>query len=144
MGYWVASLALIAFGIVGAMSIGRPFLMIGLAMLLLGRLRSRRLVYWPVMLGLVAYNVAYWAIAPAYCSASSTVGGPSSAATCTSLIGIPWPDDATGMNVDTAAFGIANGIAIAAGIATAVFVLYLLRLDRKRRLGSPGGPASAG
>jgi hypothetical protein len=118
------------------MSIGLPFLMIGLAMLLLGRLRHRTLVYRPIMLGLIAYNIAFWLTIPFYCSSSSTPDGGSSAATCSSLIGIPWPDDATGMNVTPAAFGIAFAIAVVVGIVTAALVLSWLWMDRQRTSGS--------
>lgn len=136
MGYWAAGLGLIVFGTLGLMTIGLPFLMIGLAMLLLGRMRHRTLAYWPIMLGLIASNIAFWLTIPFYCSASSTVGGGSSAATCSSLIGIPWPDDATGMNVTPAAFGISFGLAIVVGIVAAVLVLSWLWMDRERRSGS--------
>ena len=143
MGYWSVSVALIAFGTLGLMTIGLPFLMIGLAMLLLGRIRHRALAYWPIMLGLIAYNIAFWLTIPFYCSASSTPDGLSSAATCSSLTGIPWPDDATGMNVTPAAFGISFGFAVVVGIVTAVLVLSWLWMDRERRSGSVRRASSA-
>jgi hypothetical protein len=141
MGYWIASFALISFGIVGAMSIGRPFLMIGVAMLLLGRVRRRTLLFWPPMLGLIAYNIAYWAIAPYSCSITGTVGGDLSAAICTSPVGIRWPDDPSGLNVAPVASAISTGIALLVGIATAALVLSWLWLDRQRRSASGPGPA---
>jgi hypothetical protein len=144
MGYRAASLGLIIFGILGLMSIGLPFLMIGLAMLLLARSRHRPLVYWPIMLGLIAANVAYWLTVPFYCSASSTPDGSVSAATCSSLTGIPWPNDATGMNVSPAAFGISFALAIVVGIVTAVLVLSWLWMDRERRSGSARRASSGG
>jgi hypothetical protein len=142
LGYWAASVALIAFGTLGLMTIGLPFLMIGVAMLLLGRVRHRAIIYWPIMAGLIGSNIAFWLTIPFYCSASSTVVGGSSAATCSSLIGIPWPDDATGMNVTPAAFGIVSSFAIVVGIVTAVVVLSWLWIDRERTAGrrqAPGG-----
>lgn len=87
MAYWIASLALIVFGILGAFSIGQPFFLVGLAMLLLGPFRGRPLVFWPPLLGVVAYNVVYWAVAPFSCSAGSNPGG-SSTTVCSSLIGL--------------------------------------------------------
>ena len=91
MGYWITSIALITFGLVGAMSIGRPFFLVGLAMVLLGPIRRRAIAFWPPFLGVVAYNVAYWLTVPAYCSASGSPDGGATRATCTSFIGIPWP-----------------------------------------------------
>ncbi len=87
MGYWVGSLGLIAFGVIAMFSIGRPFLLVGLAMLILGPLRSRPVLFWPPLAAVIAYNVAYWAVAPLYCTATEAVGGTSTT-TCSSLIGI--------------------------------------------------------
>ena len=89
MAYWIASLALIVFGFLGQFSIGQPFFLVGVAMLMLGRFRGRPLIYWPPLLAVVAYNVVYWAVAPFGCSASSGAGG-TSATDCWSLIGIHW------------------------------------------------------
>jgi hypothetical protein len=136
MGYWIVSLGLIAFGIVSALSIGLPFLLMGLAMLVLSPIRHRPLAFWPPMLGLIAYNIAFWAIAPFSCSITGTVGGGLSAATCTSPVGIRWPDDPSGLNVAPVAFAISAGIALLVGIATAALVLYWLWLDRQRRSAS--------
>jgi hypothetical protein len=93
VGYWVASLGLIALG-VGMFSIGRPFLMVGLAMLILGPLRRRPVLFWPPLLAVIAYNVGYWAVAPFYCTATEAVGGASTT-TCSSLIGIGYSGSGT-------------------------------------------------
>lgn len=87
MGYWVASLGLIAFGVIASFSIGRPFLLVGIAMLILGPLRRRPVLFWPPLLAVIAYNVGYWAVAPLYCTATEAAGGTSTT-TCSSLIGI--------------------------------------------------------
>ena len=87
MGYWVASIGLIAFGVVAMFSIGRPFLLVGLAMLILGPLRRRPVLFWPPLAAVIAYNVGYWAVAPLYCTATEAAGGTSTT-TCSSLIGI--------------------------------------------------------
>ncbi len=141
MGYWITSLVLIAFGIAGAMTIGRPFLFIGLAMLVLGPLRRHALVFWPPLLGFVAYNVADFAIAPFYCSASSSPGGGSGQTACSSLIGISWPADQSGQGVSAGAFDIANGVAVIIGVV--VFALVLGRLWWDRRKGPARGSGYA-
>jgi membrane-bound ClpP family serine protease len=133
MGYWITSLALVGFGLVTGFSIGRPFFLIGAAMLVLGRLRHRALVFWPPFLGFVAYNIAFFAIAPFYCSAGGIVGGGMTTATCSSLVGIPWPDDPSGLNVSASAFDIANGVSLIIGVAIAALVYGGLRLDRERK-----------
>ncbi|MEO7666717.1 MAG: hypothetical protein ABIU97_06750 [Dehalococcoidia bacterium] len=85
--YWITSLVLVVFGFLGSFSIGQPFLLIGLAMLVLGPIRKRPLVYWPPMLAVVAYNIVYWAVAPLSCTATAAVGGTSHTV-CSSLIGV--------------------------------------------------------
>jgi hypothetical protein len=132
MGYWTVAVVLIAYGIAGAMTIGRPFFLIGLAMLVLGPVRHRPRVFWPPLLGLVAYNIAFWTITPFYCSATSVVGGPSTT-TCSSLIGIPWPADSSGVADPGAAFVITNLVGVVVGIA--VFAAVLFRLSRSRAEG---------
>ncbi len=87
MGYWVASVSLIAFGVVATFSIGRPFLLVGLAMLILGPLRRRPVLFWPPLVAVIAYNVGYWAFVPLYCTATETAGGTSTTI-CSSLVGI--------------------------------------------------------
>jgi hypothetical protein len=61
MAYWITSLGLIAFGFLGMFSIGRPFFLVGLAMLVLGPVRRRPMIFWPSLLAVVAYN---WATGP--------------------------------------------------------------------------------
>lgn len=87
MGYWITSLGLIAFGLIGSLSIGRPFLLVGLALLVLGPLRSRPVLFWPPLVGVILYNLGYWAVAPFYCTVTEGVVGTSSTE-CSSLIGI--------------------------------------------------------
>jgi hypothetical protein len=91
--YWIATFGLIGFGFLGMLSIGRPFLMVGLAMLLLSPFRTRPTVFWPPIAAIIAWNVGFFAIAPMSCTATQTVGAGSSAAgesttVCSSLTGI--------------------------------------------------------
>ena len=55
MGYWIAALLLVAFGFITGFSIGPPFLLVGLAMLVLGPLRRRPRLYWPPLVGVLAF-----------------------------------------------------------------------------------------
>ena len=87
MGYWITSIGLIALGLVGTFSIGRPFLLVGLALVVLGPVRRRPVLFWPPLVAVIAYNVGYWAVVPLYCTATEAVGGTSATA-CSSLIGI--------------------------------------------------------
>jgi hypothetical protein len=133
MVYWLVTAVLIGFGILAALSIGLPFLTMGLAMLLLAPLRRRALVIRPIIAGLVAGNVAFWLTAPFECTASSSPVGGSSAVTCSSLTGIPWPSDASGMNVAPSAFGISAVVALLVAVVVAALVFSWLWMDRERR-----------
>jgi hypothetical protein len=141
MGYWIASFALIAFGILGAMTIGLPFLLVGLAMLSLSPIRHRPIAFWPIFLGFVAFNLASLLIEPSYCSASSVAGGGPSPTTCSSLTGIPWPADATGAGASSTGFVVALGISIFIGLTVFVVSLTWLYMERRKR---PGSDAEAG
>jgi len=127
VGYWVASLGLMAFGVVAMFSIGRPFLLVGLAMLILGPLRSRPVLFWPPLVAVIAYNVGYLAVAPFYCSATEAVGGTSTT-TCSRLIGIGY----SGSGIYNPSLDTANqaGLLLAA-IAFIVVLATLLWQGRR-------------
>ncbi len=133
MGYWIASAALIVFGILGSMTIGQPFVIVGLAMVVLGPFRHRPLVFWPPMLAVIAYTVTFWAISPLYCSATSPAGGPTGPTTCSSLIGIPWP--ATAGGVATSVFDQTKSVGLL--VAAIVFIVVLAALLWRRQTQSP-------
>lgn len=124
MGYWTVALGLVAFGFVTGFSIGAPFLLIGMALLALGPVRRRPAFFWPPLAAVIAGNAAYWAVVPAYCTATSEVtqaGAVAGSTTtiCSSLLGIPY----AGAGIDNPP----NGPAAAAGVAAAI-VAFLVML----------------
>lgn len=133
MAYWIASLLLIAFGILGAFTIGQPFLIVGLAMLVLGPLRHRSLWFWPPMAAVLAYNMAFWVITPLYCSSTSSPGDAPALTSCSSLIGITWPANGGGLADPSAAFAQTNGVALA--LAVCAFGAVLAWMLRRREAG---------
>jgi hypothetical protein len=128
VGYWIASLGLIAFGVVGMFSVGRPFLLVGLAMLVLGPLRSRPALYWPPLVAVIAHNVGYWAVAPLYCSATEAVGDASTTV-CSSLIGIRY----AGSGIYNPSLDPANQVGLM--LAAVAFVVVLAAMLRNGRAG---------
>jgi hypothetical protein len=116
--YWVLSLGLVTFGLVGMLSIGRPFFLVGLTMLLLGRVRRWPALFWPPLSAVVAYNVGYWAVAPFSCTATATLGGGASTV-CSSLVGIVY----AGPGIYNPSLAPANQVALALAVATFVVVL---------------------
>jgi hypothetical protein len=85
--YWIAAVALVVFGVLGGFSIGGPFLILGMAMLVLGPVRQRPRLFWPVIAGVVAFNVGYWAVTPMVCTTTAHLGEEASTV-CTNLLGI--------------------------------------------------------
>jgi hypothetical protein len=133
LGYWITTLGLLVFGFVGMLSIGRPFLLVGLALLLLSPLRRRPAAFWPPLAAVIAWNVGFMAIAPMYCVATQSVGVGSSGESitvCTSLTGIAF--SGRGMyNPPTEPFAQA-ALSFAAIVFVAVLVAVLW-LQRSRR-----------
>ena len=124
MGYWITTFGLIVFGFVGMLSIGRPFLLVGLALLLLSPLRTRPAAFWPPLAAVIAWNVGYLAIAPMTCTATQTVGVGSSGASesstvCSSLTGIVY----SGRGVYNPPLEPANQAALLLAVVTFVMVL---------------------
>lgn len=134
MAYWITSLALIGFGILGVASIGQPFFLVGLAMVLLGAFRERPLIFWPPLLAVIAYNLAFLAVAPFYCTASSTVGSTSTTV-CSSLIGLRH----TGESIYNPSFMPAVWVGLTFAGLTAIAVLAFLLWKRRTRSSAPTG-----
>ena len=134
MTYWILSLALVAFGVVGALSIGRPFLLIGLTMLLLGRWRHRPAILWPPLLAMIAYNVVFWATVPFACTTTQSVGegsaGEASTTVCSNLLGTTWSGH--GVFNPSLEPAIQAGV-VAAGLALVVGLVMVRTLNAIRR-----------
>jgi hypothetical protein len=127
VGYWAASIGLIAFGVVAMFSIGRPFLLVGLAMLILGPLRRRPVLFWPPLAAVIAYNVGYWAVAPLSCTATEAAGGTSTTS-CSSLIGIGY----SGSGIYNPSLDPANQAGLVLAVIAFVVVLATLLWQRRR------------
>lgn len=128
MGYWITSFGLIAFGVVAMLSIGRPFLLVGLAMLILGPLRRHPTLYWPPIVAVIAYNVGWWAVAPMYCTATQAVGGVSTTI-CSNLLGFTW----SGSGIYNPSLEPANQAALL--MAAVAFVVVLAVMPWRGRAG---------
>jgi hypothetical protein len=90
MTYWLATLAVFVLSYLTGFSIGFFLLPVALAMLILGPFRHWPSIYWPPMAALLAFVAAYLAVAPLYCTATTSVVGNSTTSTssCASLVGI--------------------------------------------------------
>jgi len=135
MGYWITTFGLIVFGFLAMLSIGRPFLLVGLALLLLRPLRSRPAAFWPPLAAVISWNVAFMAIAPMYCVATQSVGVGSSGESTTvrtSLTGMVY----SGRGLYNPPLGPANQAALLLAVVT--FAMVLAAMTWLRRSREPG------
>ena len=121
--YWFAAVALVVFGLVGLLTIGVPFLLFGLAMIVLGRWRSRNDVIVPALAAVVAFLVGYVLLAPISCSTSS---GMDAVTVCRYLVVGRWTSSGTPSLLP----GVIGGL----GLATAVAVILRRLLHRPARV----------
>ena len=130
MGYWFAALLLVAFGFIAGFSIGPPFLLVGLAMLVLGPLRRRPRLFWPPLVGVLAFILGFSLVVPLSCTATAEVGQVSQTV-CASLLGSSW--SGTGIyNPPPEAYASAFRVGVAAALGTAIVTLVALTLRRHR------------
>jgi len=127
MTYWLATRALFVLSYLAGFSIGPFLLPVALAMLVLGPFRHRPLIYWPPMAAVLAFLVGYLAVAPLYCTRTTSVVGNSTASTssCASLFGIiTYP----GTNPSVVP-GVSTGATLAA--VTVVIVVTIISWRRR-------------
>ena len=127
--YWIVAVALAVLGFLGGFSIGGPFLMLGVAMLVLGPFRHRPLLFWSIIAGVVAFNVGYWAVTPLVCTTTAQLGEEASTA-CTNLLGIRY---AGGADYDPSLVP-ARIAGLGAGIAAGAITALLLRRRREHEV----------
>lgn len=132
--YLALAIALCVFGFFGLLSIGAPFLLTGVPMLIVYPWRSRRSVLWPTLASVWALSATYVLVAPLGCSSSgsapslpgsapsSTSGGVTS---CANLLGIDYSGGAS--------YNPPLLPALLAGIAVAIVVALALRALLVRR-----------
>jgi len=132
MGYWIGALLLIAFGFVTGFSIGPPFLIVGLAMLVLGPLRRWPRLFWPPLIGVVAFWTGYLLVVPLSCTGTSTTAaGGVSHTVCSSILGPTWSGSGL-YNPPPEAFALAFRAGLAAAVTAAIATLAWLTLRRHR------------
>lgn len=87
--YTSLAVGFVLFGVAGLFSIGMPFLLTGLVMLLLLPWRRRRDILWPSLASVWGLTLGYVLVAPLSCSSSAASNGTvlrsSLATTCSGL-----------------------------------------------------------
>lgn len=89
--YWIGTIALFLFGFLAIFSIGVPLLVLGIALIVLAPYRPRPAIFWPPLVVIVVFFVAFILTAPLYCSVTSgpvLPGGSTGpgAETCSSIL----------------------------------------------------------
>jgi hypothetical protein len=70
-GYFALAICLIVFGALGLFSIGIPFLLTGLLLLVLYPVRQRREQFWPPIAAVWGFVIGYLLVAPLVCTSTS-------------------------------------------------------------------------
>jgi hypothetical protein len=129
--YWGVAVVLVGFGYLALFSIGAPFLLTGIAMMVVSPWRSRHEVLWPTLVGVWVFVLGYLLVAPLGCTSTATavtVGSPvaTSHTTCTNILGIDY--SGTGTYEPTLLPALVFGAA--AGAAGALVTRFLVRRRR--------------
>ena len=131
--YWMLAFVSIAFGVVAIFSIGLPFVVLGLLLVILGPFRTKRLVFWPALAGAILAIVGWMGTTPLSCKTSVGIqlllergrdvaeGSTEGRTTCDRLL-LP---DAVGADEPSAWPSIATGLAL--GLVGATVTRTVLR-----------------
>ena len=88
--YFGVAIVLCAVGFVAILSIGAPFFLTGIAMLVVSPWRARKDVVWPVIAAPWAFTVTYVLLAPLSCTSTVSIGPLLSRTECTNVLGIDY------------------------------------------------------
>ena len=93
--YWGLVLLLVGFGFITGFSIGIPFLLVGVTLVVLSPFRSRPQVFWSGLALVVGFLAGYVLVAPLSCTITAVVDPTTGAETvspeiCRSLVGIEY------------------------------------------------------
>lgn len=130
MTYWIVSAFVVLVGFITGFSIGAFILPIGVALLVLGPVRHRHLLYWPVLMAVVGYELAFLLYAPLTCTSIATVPGGVAETVCTTILGPEY----RGTGSYNPSLEPARFVGLIAGLGAAVLTFAIVR----RRPGRSG------
>ena len=128
MAYWVLSVSVLLAGLITGFSVGTFILPIGIALIVLGPARHRPRLYWPVLLGVVGYEIAFLLYAPLTCTSTATVPGGVAETVCTTILGPEYRGSGT-YNPSLAPARLV-GLIAGVGFALLTFALLIRRVGR--------------
>jgi len=120
LGYAFLAVALTTFGIAGLFSIGAPFLLTGLVMLICFPWRRRREVLWPAIAGVWGFTAGYVLVAPLGCTRTVTLPRAFASVATTTCNGVVFDYSGAAAYSPPLLPAVLVGIGVAVGSAVAV------------------------
>ena len=120
--YYAVAALFIAFGIIGILTIGLPFLIVGVLLLALAPYRRRPEILWPPLVAVAVWTAAETVLAPWGCSQSGS-GSVGSSGTRTAVVSSEICRTVFGLRVSSSILApalIALAVAVVAAVATRV------------------------
>ena len=128
MGYWILSLAVLIVGFLTGFSIGAFILPVGVALLVLGPVRGRPRVFWPVLMGVVGFELGYLLFVPLTCTATAAIPSGAGETVCRSILGPEY----RASGVENPPTDLARLVGVIMAVGAAVATLIVLTVSRRR------------
>lgn len=137
VAYWVLVVILIGLGSLGLLSIGLPFLLLGITLAILSQRRHETGVVAAGVAAIVGFTLGYVLAAPLSCTSSGDGTGSISHTFCSNILGINY--SGMGLYSQSLAPGLLAGIVVA--VAFALGTRWIARRITAGR--APGSPTIA-
>jgi hypothetical protein len=111
IAYWTLVVVLIAFGTLGLLSIGLPFLLLGLMLAIVSQRRHETGVVAAGVAAIVGFMVGYILVAPVTCTTSANPVDPVEHTVCSNILGIDY--SGTGVYNPSLFPGLIAGLVVA-------------------------------
>jgi uncharacterized protein (DUF2062 family) len=137
IAYWTLVVVLIAFGTLGLLSIGFPFLLLGLMLAIVSQRRHETGVVAAGVAAIVGFMVGYILVAPLGCTTSANSVDPVEHTVCSNILGIDY--SGTGVYNPSLFPGLIVGLVVA--VLFGLGARWLARRIASRRTPPPPVPA---
>ena len=135
IAYWTLVVVLIAFGVLGLLSIGLPFLLFGLMLAIVSQRRHETGVVATGVAAIVGFMVGYILVAPTSCISSVNSADGIEHRACTSILGFGY----SGTDDSGLILGLIAGLVVA--VLFGLGARWLARRLASRRTPPPPVPA---
>jgi Na+(H+)/acetate symporter ActP len=133
VAYWALVVFLIGYGFLGLLSIGLPFLLLGITLAILWPRRHETGVIAAGVAAIVGFTVGYILVAPLGCTSSGGAPGSISHTVCTNILGIDY--SGTGVYNPSSLPGLIAGLVVA--VLFAIGTRWLARRIASRHTPPP-------